>query len=178
MVCPRRKTPASRVGIDALRRSDERHSAFLLSGVRSSVIDPLGLPSSKELRGGAIAALIAIAVAIGLVAASVCAAGFLLRQFDGPDGPGVGALVILVAVNVAITAFTALFTFLVNLHRSTSWRTPTFAFVLCVGLARFMGPFDIQFVPFMLGTGAIAWGVCCWLLQGRRSTAASNVIKA
>lgn len=123
-----------------------------------------------------IAALISVALAIGLAVAGIHASGFLLREFGGPVGPGAGVLVILVAMNIAVSAFIALFAALVNLHRTTTWRTPTFAFVLCICLVRLMGPFNIQFAPFMLGTGAIAWAVCCWLMH-RRSATASNVLQ-
>jgi len=141
-------------------------------------MDPLGAyRGAKGYIAMPIAAVVSAIVAMGLAVLSVYTAGFLLGKFDGPDGPGAGVLVILVALNIAISVFIAGFTLLVNLHRPTSWRMPTFAFVLSIGLVRLMGPFDIRFAPFMLGTGAIVWAICCWLLH-RRSVATNNVIQA
>ena len=87
-------------------------------------------------------------------------------------------LLILLTLNIAVSAFIALVVILVNLHHRTSWLTPTLAFASCVVAVRAMGPFDIQYAPFMLGTGTVVSLVSCWFLRTKRGTFPENVIQA
>jgi hypothetical protein len=125
-----------------------------------------------------LAVLASAAVASALAALGVFTLDFLLKKFDGPEGPGAGVLVILVALNIAVSAFIAVVSILVNLHHRTSWPTPTFAFAFCIVLVRMMGPFDVQFAPFMLGTGATVWLVSCWFLRRKGVSSPEHVIEA
>jgi hypothetical protein len=116
-----------------------------------------------------LAILFSAMLAIVLAVFSVFLLGFLLKRFNGPDGPGAGVLVLLVALNVAVMTFIGLVSILTSLHHKTSWLTPTAAFATCIVLVRMMGPFDIQFAPFMLGTGLSIWLVSCWFLRTKES---------
>jgi len=64
-----------------------------------------------------------------------------------------------------LAAFIAVVSILVNLHHRTSWRVSTLAFAFCIVSIRVMGPFDIQFAPFVLGIGSVAWLAGCWFLR-------------
>jgi hypothetical protein len=124
-----------------------------------------------------IAYLASASLAIGLAVLAACTAGFLLRRFDPPsDGPGAGILVFLITLNAAIVVFVGAVSALVNLHHRTSWQTPMAAFALCVILVRALGPFDNQFAPFMLGTGAAVCLLCCWFLRRKENTSKAHVV--
>ena len=126
-----------------------------------------------------LAAVVSALVAVGLAALGVVALDFLLTKFDPAlaDGPGGGLLVILTALNVAISAFIAVFCVLVNLHHRTSWLTPTSAFMLCILLIRiFLGPFGLRFSPFLLGSGAAVCVVSCWALRRNGTQAPQHVL--
>jgi len=125
-----------------------------------------------------LAVLGSVVVALALAALGMFTLAFLLNKFDGPEGPGAGVLVILVVLNIAVSAFIAIVSIFINLHHRTSWLTPTLAFALCIVLVRMMGPFDIQFAPFMLGTGMIVWLVSCWFLRRKLSGPPDYVIEA
>jgi hypothetical protein len=125
-----------------------------------------------------LALLASAVVALALSALAVSTLDFLFKKFDGPEGPGAGVLMILIALNIAVSAFIAVVSILVNLHHRTSWPTPTLAFVLCIVLIRIMGPFDVQFAPIMLGTGAIVWLVSCWFLRRKGISSSEHVIEA
>src|SRR6266700_3587196 len=116
------------------------------------------------------AVVVAAVIASALAALGVLTLDFLFKRFNGPDGPDAGVLIILVAVNIAVATFIALVSTLVNLHHRTSWRVPTLAFAFCIVLIRTMGPFDIQFAPFVLGGGAVVCLVSCWFLRKKGIT--------
>ncbi len=102
----------------------------------------------------------ALGVGAGLVA------DFLIGKSIGfgPFGTG-GMLVILVMLNVAVPVFIVAFTYLMSWHHPTSPLAPTLAFGFCVASIRLLGPFSIRFAPFVLGTGSMAWLICCLLLR-------------
>ena len=104
-------------------------------------------------------------------------AGLLFLKPDDPFGV-TGIPVLLAILNVAIPVFIAVFTVLVNWHHSASWRIPTLAFALCIGLIRVMGSFEIRFAPFMLTSGAIVWLVSCSLLHRKGKSTPEHVLKA
>jgi hypothetical protein len=91
---------------------------------------------------------------------------FLLsKAFQNQDALGYAITsFFLAAPGLAILAFVFCFSAAINWHHSTSWRSPTFAFVLGVMLvwtwARSFG--GIGFLWYLPGT--IAWLVSCWLL--------------
>jgi hypothetical protein len=124
--------------------------------------------------------------ALALAALGVLMLDFLLERFHRPgglEGPGAGVLAILVALNIAVSAFVAMVSVLVNLHHRTSWPTPTLAFAFCSVMVGVWAPFrmdvrDLLFEPFVLGTGAISWLASCWLLRRRLSTHSKHVIEA
>jgi hypothetical protein len=123
-----------------------------------------------------LAILLSAMLAVVLAVLSVYLLGFLFKRSNGPDGIGAGVLVLLVALNLAVMTFVGLVTTLISLHHKTSWLTPTLAFAVCVVMARMLGPFDLQFAPFMLGTGASVWLISCWLLRTKESSPPENVI--
>ena len=122
--------------------------------------------------------VISLCAATAAGIAGVFITDFLIKRLDGPVGLGGGVLIILVALNLAVPAFIAVFTATINLHHETSWRTPTVALLVCIAMLRSMGPFDIQFAPFMLSTGAIACLVSCWLLHRSKNPDPKHVIQA
>lgn len=132
-----------------------------------------GFPTYAAVPFGLVISL-CVAIAVGI--AGVFITDFLIKRLDGPVGLGGGVLIILVALNLAVPAFIAVFTVMINMRHATSWRTPAFALLLCIALLRSMGPFDIQFAPFMLSTGAIACLVSCWLLRRSKSPVPKHVI--
>ncbi len=108
---------------------------------------------------------------------------FLLKRYDGPEGPGAGVLLILVALNVAVPTFITVVSILVNLHHGTSWLTPTLAFAFCSVIVGVWAPFradveDLLFLPFVLGTGAVTCLVSCWLLRRKLSSHSQHVLQA
>jgi ABC-type transport system involved in cytochrome c biogenesis permease component len=98
-----------------------------------------------------------------------------LKAFNGPDGPGV--LVILVALNIAVPGFIAAASILVNAHHRSSWRVPAMAFLMCIVLIRLLGPFEVRFAPFMLGTGAGAGAVSCWFLRRKEIASPKHALQ-
>jgi hypothetical protein len=106
-------------------------------------------------------------------------ADFFVEKFVGygPFGTG-GILVVLAMLNVAVSLFLGTFTSLISRHHPTSWLSPTLAFAFCIVLIRLLGPFSIRFAPFMLGTGAVAWLICCWLLRKKGSRESEHVVQA
>jgi hypothetical protein len=114
-----------------------------------------------------------LAVLASLVAAFALAALSMLTVdlFLKPSADDIGAamLALLVSLNVAIATFVALVSILVNQHHKTTWMTPTAAFASCIVLVRLLGPFDVKFAPFMLGTGTVTWLGSCWF-TGVRNT--------
>ena len=112
-----------------------------------------------------LAFLASAVIALALAALGAVTAGFLLVKLDGADGPGAGVLVILTFLNIAVSAFIGSTSILANLHHRTSWRIPAVAFVLCVILVRALGPFDLRFAPFMLGTALLVCLLSCWSLR-------------
>jgi ABC-type transport system involved in cytochrome c biogenesis permease component len=100
-----------------------------------------------------------------------------LNAFNGPDGPGAGVLVILVALNIAVPGFIAAASILVNAHHRSSWRVPAMAFLMCIVLIRLLGPFEVRFAPFMLGTGAGACAVSCWFLRRKEIASPKHALQ-
>src|SRR5271155_2310499 len=94
-----------------------------------------------------LAIVLAALGAAALAAVAVVTIDFALSRFGGPDGPGAGVQVILVAVNVAVTGFIAFVSAIVNLYRQTTWLTPTLAFAFCTLMLWVVEPFDLQFAP-------------------------------
>jgi len=123
-----------------------------------------------------LAVLASTVVALTFAALGVFKLDFLFKRFNGPDGPGAGVLIILVAVNIAVPGFIAVASILVNLRRRTSWQTPTIAFASCIVLIRMLGPFDVQFAPFMLCSGALAWVASCWFLRRKEIASPEHVL--
>ncbi|MGA2979982.1 MAG: hypothetical protein ABSD76_10355 [Terriglobales bacterium] len=123
-------------------------------------------------------------LASGVVALTLAALGavtldFLLGKVHGPGDLGDAILVVFfVAPSIAVLAFVSCFSILVNWHHATSWRTPTFAFVLGAILV-WVWPLDFGGVGiawYMLGT--IAWLVSCWLLHRKSTSHSEHVLQA
>ena len=126
---------------------------------------------------GAAAVLISAVIAGALAIAGSLALDFAFRKVGAQlDGLGAGVLFILVALNIAVGVFVAVISVLINLHHRTDWKTPTLAFVFCGVLIRVIGPFDIQFSPFLLGIGAVVCLACCWFLRRRGLEETANVL--
>lgn len=122
-----------------------------------------------------VAVLASALASVILAALGVVFTDFLLNKYHA-DGPGAGVLVILVALNIVVPTFISVVSILINLHHQTSWLTPTLAFVLCVILIRMLGPFDVQFAPFMLSTGLLACLITCWFLRRREVSLPEHVL--
>jgi hypothetical protein len=122
-----------------------------------------------------VALMISLLGAIAGGALSAAGAGFLFVRADDPFGV-TGIIPILVGLNVAVPLFVAVFAFLINRHYPTSWRSPTFAFGLCILALWLVEPFSIRFAPFMLGTGAIVWLTSCWLLRKKGRSTSPHVV--
>jgi len=118
-------------------------------------------------------------VALTLAALGAATLDFLLGKFHRPGDLGDAILAFFfVAPSIAVLAFVSCFSVLINWHRATSWRAPTFAFVLGAILvwvwARNFG--GIGFALYVPGT--IAWLVSCWLLRRKLSSQSEHVIEA
>ena len=104
---------------------------------------------------------------------------FLLGKIHGPGDLGDAMLAFFCAApSIAVLAFVSCFSILVNWHHDTSWRTPTFAFVLGAILV-WVWPLDFGgagFAWYMPGT--VAWLVSCWLLRRKVSAHSDHVIEA
>ena len=115
-------------------------------------------------------------IALAVAAIGALTTGFLLEKLDGADGPGAGVLVILVFLNIAASAFIGGASVLANLHHRSSWRIPVLAFVFCVILVRALGPFDVQFAPFYVGTGLVVCLLSCWFLRRKEVASTEHAI--
>jgi hypothetical protein len=123
-------------------------------------------------------------LASGVVALTLAALGaatlyFLLGRFHRTDDLDDAILaVFFLAPSIAVLAFVSCFSILVNWHHATSWRTPTFAFVLGAILV-WIWPLDFGgsglawYMP-----GAVAWLVSCWLLHRRPTAHTNHVLQA
>ena len=104
---------------------------------------------------------------------------FLLGKIHGPGDLGDAMLAFFCAApSIAVLAFVSCFSILVNWHHATSWRTPTFAFVLGAILV-WVWPLDFGgfgFAWYMPGT--VGWLVSCWLLRRKVSVHSDHVIEA
>ena len=120
-----------------------------------------------------LAVLVSLLVALLLAAFSAFSLELVLRR---PATVGTGVLIILVALNIAISAFVGLVSILVSYHHQTSWRIPTLAFATCIVVVRTMGVFEFPFAPLMLGTGTVVWLVSCWLLRVKQITSPEHVL--
>lgn len=141
-----------------------------------------GMPSYLAMP---VAVLASATIALALAALGVSSLYILLQRLgsDGTDGPGGGVLLILVALNIAVSAFVAIVSTLVNFYRPTSWLTPTVAFAACSVVVGIWAPFrfdveDMFFAPLVLGTGAIAWLTSCWFLHRRSRSPSRPVAQA
>jgi hypothetical protein len=116
-------------------------------------------------------------LAFGLVSAYTL--NFFLGKIHGPGGLGDAILAFfVVAPSIAVLAFVFSFSVLVNWHHATSWRTPTFAFLLG-GVVVWVWPFDFGgsgFISYMPGT--TAWLVSGWLLRRKVNSHPQHVIQA
>jgi|SRR5271166_904147 len=124
-------------------------------------------------------ALLASAVAaVTLAALGTAALVFLLGRFvrsDDLDNAIFGFF--FVAPSIVVLAFVFSFSILVNWHHETSWRTPTFAFVLGAILVWVwpLGFGGIGFAWYL--PGAIAWLTSCWFLQRRSISHSKHVLQ-
>jgi hypothetical protein len=110
----------------------------------------------------------AAATAVAITVAGVFAVMKVLDHF-GQSGLGAGILVVTAIPNIILPSFIAALTLLMHLHGSASWRTPTFAFAVgAVSTWMWTGPFGARFAPAILGTGALAWGISCFVLRRKR----------
>lgn len=125
-------------------------------------------------------ALVASAVAaLTLAVLGEVALVFLLGKIHGPGDLGDAMLAFFCAApSIAVLAFVSCFSILVNWHHATSWRTPTFAFVLGAILV-WVWPLDfggIGFTWYLPGT--IAWLASCWLLHRKSISHSEHVLQA
>jgi hypothetical protein len=132
-----------------------------------------------DYRAVPLALLASAVVALTLAALGAVTLDFLLGKFHRPGDLGDAILAFFfVAPSVAVLAFVSCFSILINWHRATSWRAPTFAFALGAILvwvwAHDFG--GIGFAPFVPGT--IAWLVSCWFLHRRSSSHSEHVLQA
>jgi hypothetical protein len=112
----------------------------------------------------ALAAVLAFAATLALTVLGV----FLISSFvqrTGSSGPGARVLVVCSVPNIAIPSFVGIFTFLVNSHHPTTWRTPTTRFLLGGVITWLWVPFSVEFSPVLLGTEAAAWVVSCLMIR-------------
>ena len=139
-----------------------------IQGAYRRIPDYLALP---------LAFLASAIIALAVAAIGALTTGFLLEKLDGADGPGAGVLVILlVFLNMAASAFIGGASVLANLHPRSSWRIPVLAFVFCVILVRALGPFDVQFAPFYVGTGLVVCLLSCWFLRRKEVASTEHAI--
>jgi hypothetical protein len=162
--------PAGDWGLAGLLKELGRDRTPALKSAQEEIVGVIQLYRRVSVLAAiAAAASCAVVAALGGGAAAAYLTSFLLEKFGGPQDIGGGILVILIGLNTAVPLFISVFTILVSCHHRTSWRTPTAGFALCIVAVRMMGAFDIQFAPFMLGTGALAWILSCWLLRNKKS---------
>jgi hypothetical protein len=114
-----------------------------------------------------LALMASVLFALALATIGAYTFDLLLGKIHGPGDLGDAMLAFFdVAPSIAVLAFVVCFSFLVNWHHKTSWRTPTFAFLL-VGILVWVWPFDFgggSYVWYIPGTPA--WLVSCWLCAG------------
>ena len=126
-----------------------------------------------------LALLASAVVALALVALGVFALDFLLDKFHRGDDLDHAILAVFYAApSIAVLGFVSCFSILVNWHHATSWRSPTFAFVLGAILV-WVWPLDfggIGVAWYMPGT--VAWLVSCWLLRRKVSAHSDHVLQA
>jgi len=140
--------------------------AWILSGYR-------GLPG---IFATVLAVLISVCAATGLAALAAFILGFTLQTPEGASGPGVGVVVVCSIPIVAIPTFVAALSALIHLHHPTSGLTPSLAFAICAILTWWWMPFGLTFAPVLLGTGAIAWLISCYLLRKRGGSTPDHAI--
>jgi hypothetical protein len=107
---------------------------------------------------------------------------FLLGKIHGPGDLGDAMLAFFgAAPSIAVLAFVSCFSILVNWHHVTSWRTPTFAFVLGAILV-WVWPLDFGGTPLVNWPwyipGTVAWLVSCWFLRRKLSAHSEHVLEA
>jgi len=112
----------------------------------------------------------AAATSLAITVAGVFAISKILDH-SGESGPGAGVLVVTAIPNIIVPFFIVSLTLLTHLHGRTSWRTPTFAFVVgAVATWMWIGPFDAVFAPAVLGTGMVAWGMSYFMLRQKSAS--------
>src|ERR1035441_1744915 len=104
---------------------------------------------------------------------------FLLGKIHGPGDLGDAMLAFFCAApSIAVLAFVSCSSILVNWHHATSWRTPTFAFVLGAILV-WVWPLDFGGIGFIWYLpGIIAWLGSCWLLHRKSISHSEHVLQA
>ena len=107
----------------------------------------------------------AVVVSLAATVAGVFTISKILDHLE-QSGPGAGVFLVTAIPNIIVPTFIAALTFLVHTYRQTSWKTPTFAFLVGV-LATWIwiGSIDFTFTPIVLGTGALTWIVSCLMLR-------------
>jgi len=126
-----------------------------------------------------LALLASAAVALMLAFLGAVALDFIPGKLHGQGDLGDGILVVFFAVpSIAVLAFVSCFSILVSWHHATSWRAPTFAFVVGYILVWvWAGGFgEIGFAYYVPGT--IAWLLSCWFLHRSASAHTEHVIEA
>lgn len=120
-----------------------------------------------------LATLGAAIVAVGITVAAVFAISKVFENF-GQSGPVAGVAAITAIPNIILPFFIVALTLLMHLHGQTSWRTPTFAFVVgAVGIRVWIGPFGVFFAPVVFGVAVVAWGISCFMLHRKHVRANS-----
>jgi hypothetical protein len=126
-----------------------------------------------------LALLVSAIAALTLAVLGEATLVFLLGKIHGPGDLGDAMLVFFCAApSIAVLGFVSCFSILFNWHHATSWRTPTFAFVLGAILV-WVWPLDFggaDFAWYMPGT--VAWLVSCWLLRRKVSAHSDHVLEA
>lgn len=126
-----------------------------------------------------LALVVSVVMALALAVLGEVTLVFLLGKIHGPGDLGDAMLAFFcVAPSIAVLAFVACFSILVNWHHATSWRTPTFAFVLGAILV-WVWPLDfggVGFVWYLPGT--TAWLISCWFLHRTLIPHSKNVLQA
>jgi hypothetical protein len=124
----------------------------------------------------ALAVRLSSSIGIGFAGLGVVVLNSALQRNDF-SGPIAGALLVCAVPMLLVPVFVQTLSLLVNWHHSTSWRAPTLAFALCAIPTRILFPFSITIAPIILGRGALAWLLTCWLLRREGSSQSQNVVQ-
>jgi hypothetical protein len=126
-----------------------------------------------------LAFLVSAVAALTLAVLGEATLVFLLGKIHGPGDLGDAMLAFFCAApSIAVLAFVSCFSILVNWHHATSWRTPTFAFVLGAILV-WVWPLDFGGAGFAWYIpGIFAWLVSCWFLHRKSISHSEHVFQA